>query len=94
MSVAPSDTLQSISSRIVDDALRLADDQYGNYVLQHLLELGPTVQLKRLRAALKGKYAELSRRKCASNVVEKSLKTRYLERGPCFPASRARAQRL
>jgi len=75
MSVAPPDVLVAISEKIVDDALRLADDQYGNYILQHLLELGPTAQLKRLRSAFKGKYAELSRRKCASNVVEKSLKT-------------------
>ncbi len=74
--MSPPDVLLAISAKIVDDALRLVDDQYGNYILQHLLELGPTVQLKRLRAVFKGKYAELSRRKCASNVVEKSLKTR------------------
>ncbi len=53
----------------------LLDDQYGNYVIQHVLKYGKTVdQDSVLDIVVNNSLLQLSRQKFASNVVEKLLK--------------------
>ncbi|VDN09533.1 unnamed protein product, partial [Dibothriocephalus latus] len=51
----------------------LVKDQYGNYVIQHILERGRTEEKGRIIELLRGRVAELSVHKFASNVVEKAV---------------------
>lgn len=50
-----------------------AQDQYGNYVVQHVLEHGAAEDRSRLVAGVRGKVLQLSQHKFASNVVEKCV---------------------
>ena len=53
----------------------LLDDQYGNYVIQHVLQYGRTLDRDSiLEIVVKNSLLHLSRQKFASNVVEKLLK--------------------
>ena len=53
----------------------LLDDQYGNYVIQHVLQHGRIVDKETIMIiVLKSGLVKLSRQKYASNVVEKLLK--------------------
>jgi pumilio RNA-binding family len=58
---------------ILGAAGQLAKDQYGNYVVQHVLEHGQPEERARVVRALAGQVVELSRHKFASNVVEKCI---------------------
>lgn len=51
-----------------------AQDAFGNYVVQYVLELGHTEAAASVMAHLSGRCAELSQQKFSSNVVEKCLK--------------------
>ncbi|CAL8074807.1 unnamed protein product [Calicophoron daubneyi] len=51
----------------------LVKDQYGNYVIQHVLEHGKTEDKSRIVDLIRGRVAELSVHKFASNVVEKAI---------------------
>lgn len=52
----------------------LTNDQFGNYVIQHVLEQGRSQEDKnKIVKSIKGKMFELSNHKFASNVVEKCL---------------------
>ena len=52
----------------------LIKDQFGNYVIQHILEQGKSPEDKnRIVKSIKGKVIDLSNHKFASNVVEKCL---------------------
>ena len=54
---------------------RLLDDQYGNYVIQHVLEYGRVEDRDSILAiVVESGLLSLSRQKFASNVVEKLLK--------------------
>ena len=53
----------------------LLDDQYGNYVIQHVLQYGREVDRDSLlKIIVENDLLKLSRQKFASNVVEKLLK--------------------
>ena len=53
----------------------LLDDQYGNYVIQHVLQYGREVDRDSLlQIIVENDLLKLSRQKFASNVVEKLLK--------------------
>ena len=53
----------------------LMDDQYGNYVIQHVLQYGRDVDRDSLLSIIvENDLLKLSRQKFASNVVEKLLK--------------------
>ena len=58
---------------ILRDAAALARDQYGNYVVQHVLQHGDDVSRKSVLATLAGQIVPLAQHKFASNVVEKCL---------------------
>ncbi|XP_042497150.1 pumilio homolog 5 [Macadamia integrifolia] len=69
------DDLQSqcIVDEILESACALAQDQYGNYVTQHVLERGKPHERSQIISKLSGKIVQMSQHKFASNVVEKCL---------------------
>ncbi|CAB4302593.1 unnamed protein product [Prunus armeniaca] len=64
---------QSIVDEILESTYALAQDQYGNYVTQHVLERGKPYERSQIISKLIGKIVQLSQHKYASNVVEKCL---------------------
>ncbi|KAA8539484.1 hypothetical protein F0562_026176 [Nyssa sinensis] len=62
---------------VMDEILRsvcmLAQDQYGNYVVQHVLEHGKPHERTAIINKLIGQIVQMSQQKFASNVVEKCL---------------------
>ncbi|XP_059660783.1 pumilio homolog 2-like isoform X2 [Cornus florida] len=64
-------------SKVMDEVLgsvsMLAQDQYGNYVVQHVLEHGKPHERSVIIKELAGKIVQMSQQKFASNVVEKCL---------------------
>ncbi|KAL8257530.1 hypothetical protein R6Q59_029571 [Mikania micrantha] len=64
-------------SLVMDEILKsinmLAQDQYGNYVVQHVLEHGKPHERKCIIDELTGQIVQMSQQKFASNVVEKCL---------------------
>ncbi|PIA43873.1 hypothetical protein AQUCO_01800130v1 [Aquilegia coerulea] len=69
------DELQStcIVDEILESTCALAEDQYGNYVTQHVLEKGKPHERNQIISKMAGKIVQLSQHKFASNVVEKCL---------------------
>ncbi|XP_076936568.1 pumilio homolog 2-like [Bidens hawaiensis] len=58
---------------ILNSINMLAQDQYGNYVVQHVLEHGKPHERKCIIDQLTGQIVQMSQQKFASNVVEKCL---------------------
>ncbi|KAI1368987.1 ARM repeat-containing protein [Xylaria arbuscula] len=61
-------------SQITQDALRLVQDPFGNYVVQYIIDLNDTTFTEPLAQSFFGRVVELSRHKFSSNVVEKCLR--------------------
>jgi pumilio RNA-binding family len=69
------DTKHTILDQVQPSHKRLLDDQYGNYVIQHVLQYGRTSDRNSiLQIVVDAGLLGLSRQKFASNVVEKLLK--------------------
>lgn len=51
----------------------LISDQFGNYVIQHVIENGESVDKRRVISIVVTKVVNFSKHKFASNVVEKSI---------------------
>ncbi|GAV76020.1 PUF domain-containing protein [Cephalotus follicularis] len=64
---------QFIVDEILESVCALAQDQYGNYVTQHVLERGKPNERSQIISKLSGHVVQLSQHKFASNVVEKCL---------------------
>ncbi|XVF74932.1 hypothetical protein PTKIN_Ptkin13bG0149700 [Pterospermum kingtungense] len=64
---------QCIVDEILDASYSLSQDQYGNYVIQHVLERGKPHERRHIISKLTGKIVQMSQHKYASNVVEKFL---------------------
>ncbi|CAL0301512.1 unnamed protein product [Lupinus luteus] len=64
---------QFIVDEILESVCSLAQDQYGNYVTQHVLERGNHQERSQIISKLSGHVVQLSQHKFASNVVEKCL---------------------
>ncbi|KAL4564388.1 hypothetical protein LXL04_028452 [Taraxacum kok-saghyz] len=64
---------QFIVDEILDSVYDLAQDQYGNYVTQYVLEGGKPEERSRIVQKLGGHIVQLSQHKFASNVIEKCL---------------------
>eukprot|EP00250_Pteridium_aquilinum_P016236 c23017_g1_i2 orf=716-3967(+) len=62
-----------IMEDILRSACNLAQDQYGNYVVQHVLEHGQPHEKSEIMTKLAGQIVQMSQHKFASNVVEKCL---------------------
>lgn len=63
-----------IVDEILESTCDLAQDPYGNYVTQHVLEMGKPLLRSQIIRRLTGKFIQMSQHKYASNVVEKCLK--------------------
>ena len=61
--------LEEINKSIIE----LCHDQYGNYVIQHVLEKRNGERCNEIFKALKGKIFDMSIHKFASNVIERCL---------------------
>uniref|UniRef100_A0A6P4AFH2 pumilio homolog 5 n=1 Tax=Ziziphus jujuba TaxID=326968 RepID=A0A6P4AFH2_ZIZJJ len=64
---------QCIVDEILESTCDLAQDQYGNYVTQHVLERGKPNERSQIIGKLTGRIVQMSQHKYASNVVEKCL---------------------
>ncbi|XP_061355841.1 pumilio homolog 6, chloroplastic-like isoform X2 [Gastrolobium bilobum] len=64
---------QFIVDEILESVCALAQDQYGNYVTQHVLERGKPQERSQIISKLSGHIVQFSQHKFASNVVEKCL---------------------
>ncbi|KAL6134847.1 hypothetical protein ACLB2K_067075 [Fragaria x ananassa] len=64
---------QCVVDEILESAYVLAQNQYGNYVTQHVLERGKPYERSQIISKLIGKIVQLSQHKYASNVIEKCL---------------------
>ena len=53
---------------------QLVTDQYGNYVVQHVLEHGTPVDKQTIMTAMNGEVLKYSQHKYASNVIERCLR--------------------
>ncbi|OEL36409.1 Pumilio-like protein 5 [Dichanthelium oligosanthes] len=62
---------QCIIDEILESACILAQDQYGNYVTQHVLERGKDHERSQIITKLAGQVVTMSQNKFASNVIEK-----------------------
>ncbi|XP_010557243.1 PREDICTED: pumilio homolog 2-like [Tarenaya hassleriana] len=67
------DTQSKVMDEILSSVSMLAQDQYGNYVVQHVLEHGKPQERTIIIKELAGKIVQMSQQKFASNVVEKCL---------------------
>ncbi|KAF8048174.1 hypothetical protein N665_2630s0005 [Sinapis alba] len=67
------DTQSKVMEEILSTVSMLAQDQYGNYVIQHVLEHGKPDERTLIIKELAGKIVQMSQQKFASNVVEKCL---------------------
>ncbi|CAM8972798.1 unnamed protein product [Rhodiola kirilowii] len=66
-------TLSIMMDEILRSVCMLAQDQYGNYVIQHVLEHGKPLERSCIISKLTGQIVQMSQQKFASNVVEKCL---------------------
>ena len=68
-----------IMRELLLNVVSLVQDQYGNYVVQHVLEHGRPQDKHEVIKLLRGKILQLSQHKFASNVVEKVVEFGTLE---------------
>lgn len=64
---------RSILAELHHCAPRLIEDQYGNYVIQHVIQQGDEADRAAMIDVVKRKLLWHSKHKFASNVVEKSI---------------------
>jgi mRNA-binding protein PUF3 len=62
-----------VLNEILSKSGELITDQYGNYVIQHIIEKVGSEKCQKIYNLLNGKIFEYSVHKFASNVVEKCL---------------------
>ncbi|KAJ8503721.1 hypothetical protein OPV22_004607 [Ensete ventricosum] len=72
-------TQQIVMGEILQSVCLLAQNQYGNYVVQHVLEHGKPSERSCIIKKLAGQIVQMSLQKFASNVVEKCLTFGSLE---------------
>merc|ERR1712098_133128 len=74
----PQELLHGLLRQIFQSASKLAQDRYGNYVLQHILENG-RVAVKRAVIAeiLKSDVLELAKQRYAHNVIKKCIEVSF-----------------
>ncbi|KAL1558707.1 pumilio 2-like isoform X1 [Salvia divinorum] len=66
-------TQSKVMEEILGSVSMLAQDQYGNYVVQHVLGHGKPHERSTIIQELAGNIVQMSQQKFASNVVEKCL---------------------
>ena len=68
------DMLEPLVKEVLSFAPELATNQYGNYVVQNILEANKKEHISALINAFKGHFYEFSIHKFASNVIEKCIR--------------------
>ncbi|GJN22566.1 hypothetical protein PR202_gb10145 [Eleusine coracana subsp. coracana] len=66
-------TQNVMMEEIMKSVIILTEDQYGNYVIQHVLQHGKPEERSSIITQLAGQIVKMSLQKFASNVVEKCL---------------------
>ncbi|XP_076959661.1 putative pumilio homolog 7, chloroplastic [Bidens hawaiensis] len=64
---------EKLVSEISKNGILLAQDAYGNYAVQYILELQIPSAVSKLTSQFKGNYVQLATQKFSSHVVEKCL---------------------
>lgn len=62
---------ERVIQEIADSLMEITQDQYGNYVIQHVLTVGNSAGLVGIRTALRAHFYRMSHHKFSSNVMEK-----------------------
>ena len=65
--------MNKILEKIYENVVELSTDQYGNYIIQYILDKKIVSNASKIYEGIKGKIFEFSKHKFASNVVEKTL---------------------
>lgn len=60
-------------AEVIKRAVELSQDQFGNYVVQHVFEHGKDMHKEAAMKVLKEHVVHLSRQKFSSNVIERCL---------------------
>ena len=66
--------LSAIFKEVTRTTTRLVENQYGNYVIQSVLDVAPKSVSTNMKVKMEGKYLRLSKQKFSSNVVERTLR--------------------
>lgn len=75
----PEDQTRPLMDELHKYMINLMQDQFGNYVVQFVLEQGKSHDRSQVIAKLRGQMLNMARHKFASNVCEKALVTASLE---------------
>jgi len=70
----PHSQLTNVFNCISKHTNNLVVNQYGNYIIQHLLDVCPVPITNTIKEKLSGQYVRFSKQKFSSNVVEKVIK--------------------
>merc|ERR1719245_1025389 len=70
----PHSQLTNVFNCIVKHTNTLVENQYGNYIIQHLLDVCPVQITSTNKKKLCGNYVRYSKQKFSSNVVEKVIR--------------------
>eukprot|EP01083_Nonionella_stella_P089089 248560_1 len=70
----PVSEMQEVFAALVKQTNMLVENQYGNYIIQHLLDVAPKQVATQIKQKMNGKYVRFSKQKFSSNVVEKCLR--------------------
>jgi len=70
----PHSQLTNVFNCISKHTNNLVVNQYGNYIIQHLLDVCPSSITNTIKEKLSGQYVRFSKQKFSSNVVEKVIK--------------------
>jgi len=70
----PHAQLTNVFNCIVKHTNTLVENQYGNYIIQHLLDVCPPPITNTIKEKLSGKFVRYSKQKFSSNVVEKVIR--------------------
>jgi len=70
----PHSQLTNVFNCISKHTNNLVVNQYGNYIIQHLLDVCPSPITNTIKEKLCGQYVRYSKQKFSSNVVEKVIK--------------------
>merc|ERR1719414_2903510 len=73
-SATPGPKMDKLFKCVVEHTNSLAENQYGNYIIQHLFDIGSRKLTDQVKQKMVGRYVRYSKQKFSSNVVEKCLK--------------------
>lgn len=68
------DKLKLVLKKLLEMVVPLCKCQFGNYIMQYIVEHGPVEEKNAVLAVVKANFINLSLDKFASNVVEKAIR--------------------